>query len=308
MQAQLDLFSNHLPKKARSCDNFDVDNKVRLLADAIKKRYIQPNDFNSTQWLVFDIDRAACPDSIRNDYLAPEPTIFVRNPANGHPHLYYLIKTAVHQNSHSSQKAVQFAAAVQYGLAVKLDADMSYVGMLAKNALHADWEVLHTVPQAYELHELAEFVDTTLLNKPLKERLNYGLSRNCSMFEEVSKWSYRAIRQGWPEYDQWHKAVLARTEMLNSQLQKPMDYNEYKHIAKSIAKFTHKHFSKQGFSAWQSNNGKLSGIARLKQSEDKRTQAIEMLANGYTQKAIADVLNITTRTIRNWKAEMNHIR
>lgn len=267
---QLKLFQEHLPQKSRSCDDFDIDNKVRYITEAIKKRYIQPNDFNSTQWLVFDIDRPVCPDSIRNDNLAPEPTVFVRNPKNGHAHLFYLLKTPVHQNSHSSQKAVQFAAAVEYGLAIKLDADMGYIGLLAKNALHADWEVLHTVPQAYELHELAESVDTSALNTPLKERLNYGLSRNCSMFDAVSKWAYKAIRQGWPDYNQWHKAVLSRTEMLNRQLEKPMEYAEYKHIAKSIAKWTHANFSRQGFAEWQSNNGKRSGAARRKGSITER--------------------------------------
>lgn len=273
---QLKLYQAHLPQKSRSCDDFDVDNKVRYITEAIKKRYIQPNDFNSTQWLVFDIDRSVCPDSIRNDYLAPEPTLFVRNPENGHAHLFYLLKTPVHQNSHSSQKAVQFAAAVEYGLAIKLDADMSYVGMLAKNALHADWEVLHTIPQAYELHELAESVDTTVLNTPLKERLNYGLSRNCSMFDAVSKWAYKAIRQGWPDYNQWHKAVLSRTEMLNRQLDTPMEYNEYKHIAKSIAKWTHANFSKQGFSERQSRVGKLGGRPKTTTANGKPWEALNI--------------------------------
>lgn len=300
MQAQLDLFSNHLPQKTRCCDDFDVDNKVRLLKNAIKKRYIQPNDFNSIQWLVFDIDYPICPDSLRNDYLVPDPTLFVSNPENGHAHLFYLLKTAVHKNSHSSQKAIQFAAAIEFGLATKLDADMGYVGLLAKNALHADWRVLHTVPKAYELQELADSIDTTLLNKPLKERLNYGLSRNCSMFKEVSRWAYKAIRQGFPDCEQWHSAVLSRTEMLNQQLEKPMEYNEYKHIAKSIAKWTHGKFSKQGFAEWQSNNGKRSGIARSKQSENKRVQARLMLANGIKKKDIARSLNVHPNTITAW--------
>ena len=300
MQAQLDLFSNHLPEKTRCCDEFDVDNKVRLLKNAIKKRYIQPNDFNSMQWLIFDIDRPICPDSIRNDYLVPDPTLFVSNPKNGHAHLFYLLKTAVHKNAHSSQKAIQFAAAIEFGLATKLGADKGYVGLLAKNALHADWRVLHTVPQAYELHELAESVDTTILNTPLKERLNYGLSRNCTLFDEVSKWAYRAIRQGFPNYEQWYRAVLSRTEMLNQQLEKPMEYNEYKHIAKSIAKWTHGKFSKQGFAQWQSNNGKRSGEARAKQNEDKRIQARLLRQKGLKIQAIADDLSVNKSTVSRW--------
>lgn len=297
---QLKLFQEHLPQKSRSCDDFDVDNKVRYITEAIKKRYIQPNDFNSTQWLVFDIDRPVCPDSIRNDNLAPEPTVFVRNPKNGHAHLFYLLKTPVHQNSHSSQKAVQFAAAVEYGLAIKLDADMGYIGLLAKNALHADWEVLHTVPQAYELHELAESVDTTALNTPLKERLNYGLSRNCSMFEEVSKWAYKAIRQGWPDYNQWHKAVLSRTEMLNRQLDTPMEYNEYKHIAKSIAKWTHANFSKQGFAAWQAKQGAKGGKAKGMSYQEKRDNAVLMHKQGMSFEKIAKVIGCSPRSVSNW--------
>ncbi len=300
MQAQLDLFSNHLPEKTRCCDDFDVDNKVRLLKNAIKKRYIQPNDFNSMQWLIFDVDRPICPDSLRNDYLVPDPTLFVSNPKNGHAHLFYLLKTAVHKNAHSSQKAIQFAAAIEFGLATKLDADMGYVGLLAKNALHADWRVLHTVPQAYELHELAESVDTTILNTPLKERLNYGLSRNCSLFDEVSKWAYKAIRQGFPDYEQWHSAVLSRTEMLNQQLEKPMEYNEYKHIAKSIAKWTHSKFSKQGFAEWQSNNGKRSGEVRAKKSEDKRIQARLLRQKGLKIQSIADDLSVNKSTVSRW--------
>jgi hypothetical protein len=305
---QLKLFRDNLPKKARSCDDFDVDNKVRSLHQAIKKRYIQPNDFNSRSWLVYDIDRATCPDEIRHDRLAPEPTVFVSNPKNRHAHLYYLLETAVHNNSFSSQKALRFAAAVDHGLAHKLDADMSYVGILAKNALHEQWQVLETVPAAYELHELAEYVDAKLLSTPIKKLPEYGLGRNSILFDDVSKWAYKAIRQGWPRWEQWHNAVLTRTEMLNSKFKQPMYYNEYKHIAKSIAAWTHKNFSQAGFSEWQSNNGKRSGIARAKNNDDKRVQAIEMLAKGHAQKDIADVLKVTTRTIRNWKAEMNHIR
>lgn len=300
MQAQLDLFRSNLPSKARCCDDFDVDNKVRFLKNAIKKRYIQPNGFNSMQWLIFDIDHPICPDSLRNDYLVPDPTLFVSNPKNGHAHLFYLLKTAVHKNSHSSQKAIQFAAAIEFGLATKLDADMGYVGLLAKNALHSEWRVLHTVPKAYELSELAESVDTTLLNKPLKERLNYGLSRNCSMFEEVSKWAYKAIRQGFPDYEQWHNAVLSRTEMLNQQLEKPMTHSEYKHVAKSVAKWTFNRFSEQGFSEWQSVQGKKGGIAKGKAYEDKRTQARLLRAKGNTYQSIADEIGASKRSIITW--------
>jgi hypothetical protein len=297
---QLKLFQDNLPKKARSCDDFDVDNKVRYITEALKKRYIQPNDFNSRSWLVYDIDRATCPDEIRHDLHAPEPTVFVSNPKNRHAHLYYLLNTPVHNNHNSSQKALRFAAAVDHGLAHKLDADMSYVGILAKNALHKQWQVLETVAASYELHELAEYVDVKLLNTPIKKLPEYGLGRNSMLFDDVSKWAYKAIRQGWPDYNRWYAAVLSRTEMLNAQFKNSMDYNEYKHIAKSIAKWTFDKFSKRGFAEWQSNNGKKSGVARAKKSEDKRIKAIEMRVIGHSQKAIAIELDVNQSTIARW--------
>lgn len=300
MQKQLELFNSHLPTKTRCCDDFDVDSKVRYIEKAIKKRYLQPNDFNSRQWLVYDVDRPTCPYEIRHDRLAPEPTIFVSNPKNRHAHLFYLLKTPVHQNANSSQKAIQFASAVDCGLAMKLDADLGYAGLLAKNALHCDWEVLHTVPQAYELHELAESVDTTLLNKLAKKPLEYGLGRNCILFDDLRQWSYKAIRQGFPAFEQWLAAVEQRAAMINLQFEQPLPHNELKHIAKSVAKWTNTNFSAQGFRQWQSNNGKRSGIARAKLNEDKRTQARLLRQKGLTIQAIADDLSVNKSSVSRW--------
>lgn len=297
---QLKMFRDNLPRKARSCSEFALDNKVRSIENALLKPYIQPNDFNCRTWLVYDIDRATCPDEIRHDRLAPEPTIFVSNPKNRHAHLFYLLETPIHNNHNSSQKALRFAAAVDCGLANKLDADMSYVGLLAKNAVHKKWQILDTVPQAYELNDLAEYVDTKQLNTAIKKLPEYGLGRNSILFDDVSKWAYKAIRQGYPPFEQWQQAVMARAEMLNTRFANPMAYSEYKHIARSIAKWTHKHFTQAGFAEWQSNNGKRSGEVRAKQNDDKRIQALEMRLNGHTQKAIADVLKVNQSTVARW--------
>jgi hypothetical protein len=120
------------------------------------------------------------------------------------------------------------------------------------------------------------------------------------LFDDVSKWAYKAIRQGWPRYNQWYAAVLSRTEMVNAQFKVSMDYNEYKHIAKSIATWTHDHFTPSSFAQWQSNNGKLSGIARANKSKDNRIQAIGMSINGDSAKNIAEVLNVPISTIYRW--------
>ena len=84
----------------------------------------------------------------------------------------------------------------------------------------------------------------------------------------------------------------------------PLEHREYKHIAKSIATWTHQRFTEQGFSEWQSKQGKKGGIAsgrvRTEKNADKRSQALELRSQGLTQKAIAEHLGVSTRTIRNW--------
>ena len=297
---QLRLFADNLPKKSYSCNDF-TDNKVRYLASAITKKYIQVNDFNSHKWLVFDIDDVIHTfESITNDCDLPPPTLIVQNPENLHCHVLYMLENAVHKNKKSSQKALRLLSAIETSFMMQLQADQSYAGVLTKNALHDDWRVIHYAEIQYSMDEMAQFVPDEHF-KPISTDKNYGVGRNVETFETVAKWAYKAIRQGWPDYDDWYRAVLQRVELVNRKINKPLlDYNEYKHIAKSIARFTHKEFSKQGFSEWQSERGRLGGIAKGKKNEDKRIQAHQMHSNGLTQQAIADALQVNQSTVGRW--------
>ncbi|MEY1549412.1 primase C-terminal domain-containing protein, partial [Providencia manganoxydans] len=96
---------------------------------------------------------------------------------------------------------------------------------------------------------------------------DYGLGRNCQLFEQTRKWAYRAIRQGWPAYDQWLQACFERAKAYNFQLLQPLDEKEVWGIAKSIAKWTHSKFSQESFNDYvlrthspeiQSKRGKMS--------------------------------------------------
>ncbi|EKD0878080.1 helix-turn-helix domain-containing protein [Escherichia coli] len=46
--------------------------------------------------------------------------------------------------------------------------------------------------------------------------------------------------------------------------------------------------------------GAYYGLRFPNGAQDKRSTALEMLANGYTQKAIAELLGVHRNTIRNW--------
>ena len=300
---QLELFKANLPKKARSCNNFKLDNKVRYLNEAILKKYIQYNDFNSFTWLVFDLDYSVNNEMITNDLGMPEPTLLVSNPSNRHAHAYYLLEQPVHNNIQSSKKALKLFSIIEYGLMRGLKADNSFVGMLGKNALHKHWQIIPSFGGQYTLSELSEYVPDNDF-KGTNVQTGYGAGRNCEVFETVARWSYKAIRQGWPEYTQWYKAVETRVMAINSKFDTPLEYREYKHIAKSIATWTHQRFTEQGFSEWQSKQGKKGGMAsgkvRTEKNADKRSQALEFRSQGLTQKAIAEHLGVSRMPISRW--------
>ena len=75
-------------------------------------------------------------------------------------------------------------------------------------------------PELYTLDWLADSLDLSAAND--KEILpDYGLGRNCTLFDKTRKWAYRAIRQGWPEYEQWRQACSERVRAHNVQFSDP---------------------------------------------------------------------------------------
>ncbi|HFO5037215.1 TPA: replication initiation protein, partial [Escherichia coli] len=265
---------------------------------ALLARYIQQNQPHAQFWLVFDVDRegAAIDWSDRN---APAPNITVKNPVNGHAHLLYALNIAVRTAPDASVKALKYAAAVERSLCEKLCADVNYSGLICKNPFHLEWLVMEWREEAYTLDELADYLDLSASARRSIDK-HYGMGRNCHLFEMTRKWAYRAIRQGWPEFSQWLDAVIQRVEMYNASLPVPLSPAECRAIGRSIAKYTHRKFSPEGFSAVQAARGRKGGIAKGEAYEDKRFMALCMLENGYSQKAIAAMLNVHRNTIRNW--------
>jgi len=218
-------------------------------------------------WLGFDVDRigAAIDWSDRN---APAPTLTITNPENGHAHLLYALETSIRTAPDGKMKPLRYAAAVENALRKKLGADTGYSGLICKNPNHSHWKISVWQPELYTLDWLADSLDLNAAND--KEIVaDYGLGRNCALFDKTRKWAYRAIRQGWPEYDQWLQACYERACAYNLQFATPLDENEIDGIAKSIARWTSKNFNESSFDEYikrthlseiQSARGKKGGL------------------------------------------------
>jgi len=243
--AALELFNDRLPHKPYFSDDLHFGVRIAGKERAILAKYIQFNQPHALFWLGFDVDRigAAIDWSDRN---APAPTLTITNPENGHAHLLYALETSIRTAPDGKMKPLRYAAAVENALRKKLGADTGYSGLICKNPNHSHWKIAVWQPELYMLDWLADSLDLNAAND--KEIVaDYGLGRNCSLFDKTRKWAYRAIRQGWPEYDQWLQACYERASAYNLQFSAPLDENEVNGIAKSIAKWTFKNFTKESF-------------------------------------------------------------
>ena len=307
MSAVLQLFREKLPHKPYCTNDFTYGVRILPKDIAILARFIQQNQPHAQHWLAFDVDRtgAAIDWSDRN---CPAPNITVKNPRNGHAHLLYALTLPVRTAPDASASALKYAAVIERALCEKLGADVNYSGLICKNPFHQEWQVVEWRRELYTLDELADYLD---LSASARRRVDkdYGMGRNWYLFEKVRKWAYRAIRQGWPVFSQWLDAVIQRVEMYNASLPVPLSPAECRAIGKSIAKYTHRNFTPETFAQYvadthtpeiQAKRGRKGGIAKGEAYDDKRFMALCMLENGYSQKAIAAMLNVHRNTIRNW--------
>ena len=297
----LDLFNDRLPNKPYFSDDLHFGVRIAGKERAILAKYIQFNQPHAMFWLGFDVDRtgAAIDWSDRN---APAPTLTITNPENGHAHLLYALETPVRTAPDGKMKPLRYAAAVENALRKKLEADEGYSGLICKNPNHGHWKIAVWQPELYTLDWLAASLDLSAAND--KEIVaDYGLGRNCTLFDKTRKWAYRAIRQGWPEYEQWLQACYERASAYNLQFSSPLDENEVNGIAKSIAKWTHSNFDEASFKKYvedthssyiQSLRGKKSrGGGRKKMPEDKILAIKEMVSEGMSYREISKLENVS---------------
>lgn len=244
----LELFNSRLPKKPYYTDDLATGLRIVAKATAQKARYVQPNGPTHKYYLVFDVDRmgAAIDWADRN---VPAPNISVMNRENGHAHLIYCLHTSVRTAPDASLKPLKYAAAVERALCHALDADVRYSGLICKNPLNAHWQVAVWEENSYTLDWLADCLDMSS-SEARNVDFSYGLGRNCRLFEKTRQWSYRAIRQGFPDYVQWVEAAIQRVEAYNLQLTTPLSPAECATIGKSVAKWTYQRFTEKGWLDW----------------------------------------------------------
>lgn len=256
---------------------------IRSIPHAVLKRYIQYNRPGVVRWMVFDIDENFSWTRANTAGL-PIPAWTARNRDNGHAHVAYGLKAPVPLTSAAKPKPMRYLAAIQEAYRLRLHGDPNFAHRMTKNPAHDFWDVWMPGTAGvgvYSLERLASCVDltTSVLNKPANDpEFARGYGRNVTMFDTLRHWAYVAIRQGWPSFERWFDACLSRADGINKQFSDPLPWSEVKATAKSVAKWTHKHFDPESLQDLidrthtpeiQSKRGKRSGEVRRKGSAEE---------------------------------------
>lgn len=304
---QLALFETpRLPRKPYCTDDLTHGLMIRPLHIAIQKRYIQPNPPGVASYLAFDVDR---PDAgvAWMDSNAPRPNFIIKNPDNGHAHYLYALEHGVCTTSAARQKPLKYLAAVEHAISRELRADPGYCGLIIKNPHHQHWQTIIVETQFYSMSALASGLDLSTLAANHELHLVAGLGRNCTVFDTLRQWAYKAVTEYWRPAGEsaWFAAVREHAHSYNV-FPVPLQSKEVDQIAKSVAKWVWQHFSptarrelieRTHTPELQAKRGAKKGEAKRQELMDK---AMLLTLAGYSTREIGLELGVSNKTVGNW--------
>lgn len=237
--------------------------------------YIQPNPPCLRSLIITDRDLSD------TDYITDElgllvPSWTACNPTSGTGHVAYALSRPVCTTNAARRKPVNLLARIEAGLVTVLGGDPAYNGVRTKNPLddtHLTVRLWTDEIPTYSLHDLAQALDDLHALPHWNNRkaiTGTEIGRNVALFDATRRWSYTAIRKhSYPPINDWFNLVegYATTRNLSdiadTYARGPLPPIEVHHISRSIAKWTHKRFTKQAFSDRQRDLAFIGAQQRL---------------------------------------------
>lgn len=294
-KSELDYFSESLQDKTFYTNSFDNGIKLASKSHALKHKYTSVNRL-FLHYLIFDIDRTGSVFDYEDRNLPP-PNIIVNDKKSLKCHYLYRLATPVSNFTDSRVKPLKFYASVEDSLARALDSDMNYTGFIVKNPFYSkEHTAICPINSPYELQDFTEWVSLSKGDLPsqMANTKPMGLSRNCDLFDTVRKQAYKMIHS-YTCYELFYNKLLALLDSYNNLYPVPVQFNELKHIAKSIATFCFKYRDTIGNSSTigklelpdtisANDRKKLGAIYSHAVRKDKTMTAIEWAIKGIVSK------------------------
>lgn len=276
-QTQLELFggAERWPRRPYCTDDLSAGLRIRSLAQALTKPYIQANPPHLRVWSIHDCDYPGAAVAWEDADLPP-PAWAAVNRENAHAHLVWGLSAPVLVDGLGARDApMRYLCAVESAFREKLRADAGYSGLITKNPAHPLWRVLRGPRLAYELGELSEWVDLPR-HVPKRKPEEVGLGRNVTLFDKTRLWAYVAVRRwrdakGLDAWNQWLDEVYTYALKRNGDFLHPLDAREVWHLARSVAKWVWT----RGREAVRKSDQRFSALQRNRRLSDGRKRLIE---------------------------------
>jgi hypothetical protein len=174
----------------------------------------------------------------------------------------YILKTLIKNDGTRLQNPIKYFSDFEHGLAVRIGADINYIGLLTKNSFKSSaYKVLSYESTPYKLYYLNEFVDKDLVkiqrNEKKKRKIEDGSAsgKNCILFENLRLWTY----------SNWHschptelRSRILEQAMLFNKFECQLGTREVETIADSVYRFINRHFSTERLNELKSARAKQS--------------------------------------------------
>lgn len=303
---QLSLFKRHLPHKPYCSDDLAYGLIIRGKTSALSRSHIQYNPPATVAWLIFDVDREDASLAWEDANLPPPAWVAV-NPKNGHAHIAYGIIDPVCRTELARHAPLRYLMAIEQAYQRKMGADRGFASLITKNPLNPAWRVWYPIIDGgiYTLDELADYVELEKIDRR-KNIDPYGLGRNCIAFDQLRTWAYSAVRDYWRPGGELEFGAAAEARAIELNIfDSPLPYSEIRATAKSVSRWTWRHFTPSKWRETQSNRGKRSGEVRAAKSKQLALQAHRMREQGMRQREIADKLCLSPGRISQMLKKFN---
>jgi len=269
---------------------------------ALQKKYIQHNPPLSMGTFIIDYDDSESHYKW-DDLHAPPPQFAVMNKINGHCHLVYIINNKVYKNKNENLRPYKLLCHVENALIKKLNADRGYTNLISKNLLHDSWVVYGLQQYTYDLNDFFDYLPIEKDYFSKDSVFNFGLGRNCTIFENLRHRAYSLIRDTTVNVslDFFIDSLFSIALNMNSlSFAVPLPKKEVFTIAKSVGKWTYSHFSLTDFIAIQSRRGKKSGKVRAEKASElyREIKQVKIDQPNLSNRKIATMLNVSETTVR----------
>lgn len=270
--------ARYLSRYPLATDDLDMGVWRERRERALRRQYVENNPRAFVKALVIDVDR---PNAVLRAFERPSdhpmPSWVVEG-NNGHGHVGWWLTSPVCRTDAARVDPLRYLARVTEGLRRSLDGDQAYTGLLTRNPLHADADVIWGTDRTYSLRELGTVHTPRQL--PRKPERASGLGRNVSLFDTARKDLYIQYDPERPA-DEWHRMVTRHCNEVNAtfdaELGGPLPFPEVQATASSIARWTRRHLtmSKREWHAAQGRKG--AAVTNAKRQANRAARIAAML-------------------------------